>query len=58
MNRPLVSMVAPFGTRSGYGEHSRDIFHSFYKMDKFDIKIQDVRWGETPRNALHKNNLN
>ena len=27
-------------------------------LDKYDIKIQDVRWGDCPRNALDKNNKN
>lgn len=49
-------MVGPFSTRSGYGEHARDIFHSYYDMDKYDIKIIDTRWGDTPRNALKENN--
>jgi len=54
-NKLFMLMVGPFNTRSGYGEHARDMFHSFYDMDKFDIKIMDTRWGDTPRNALNKN---
>ena len=32
---------APLLSRSGYGEHARDIFYSLYDLDRFDIKIQD-----------------
>ena len=52
--RPLVLVTAPVGTRSGYGSHSRDICRSLIDMDKFDIKIWPVRWGNTPQNALNE----
>ena len=51
--RPLVLVTAPVGTRSGYGSHSRDICRSLIAMDKFDVKIWPVRWGNTPQNALN-----
>jgi glycosyltransferase involved in cell wall biosynthesis len=57
MSKQLMLMVGPFSTRSGYGEHARDIFHSYYNMDKYEIKIIDTRWGDTPRTALDKDNL-
>ena len=50
--RPLVLVTAPVATRSGYGSHSRDIVHSLIDMDKFDIKIMSVRWGNCSMNAL------
>ena len=49
-------ICAPVTSRSGYGDHSRDLVLSFMKNDKYEIKIMDVRWGETPRNALNVNN--
>ena len=51
MKRSVV-MIAPFNTRSGYGDHARSIFYSI--MDREDLNIQclDVRWGSTPRNHL------
>ena len=49
-------ITAPVSSRSGYGDHARDLVRSFMKHDKYDIKIMDVRWGECPRNALDKNN--
>jgi glycosyltransferase involved in cell wall biosynthesis len=55
MNK-LMLITAPVSSRSGYGDHARDLVNSFIKHDKYDIKILDVRWGECPRNALDKNN--
>ena len=55
-NKQLMLMVGPFSTRSGYGEHARDMFKSFYDIGKYDIKILDTRWGDTPRNALNEDN--
>ena len=34
-------------TRSGYGDHSRDLITSLIEMDMFDIKIKSVKWGNT-----------
>ena len=53
-----VLFSGPVGTRSGYGSHARDLVRSFMDSDKYEIKILDVRWGECPRNALDKDNLN
>ena len=47
-------ICAPVSSRSGYGDHARDLVHSFIKHDKYDIRIFDVPWGETPRDALDK----
>lgn len=55
MSKPLLVLSAPVASRSGYGEHARDIFASLLKMDKFDIKILSQRWGNTPMNALYDN---
>ena len=57
-NRPLVLVTAPVGTRSGYGSHSRDICRSLIDMDRFDIRIWPVRWGNTPQNALNEKDPN
>ena len=54
--KPLVLVTAPVQTRSGYGNHSRDICRALIESDKYDIKIQSVRWGNTPPNALEKDN--
>ncbi len=48
-------ICAPFSTRSGYGDHARDLFWSFYDLDRYEIKLIDVPWGNTPRNSLDMN---
>jgi glycosyltransferase involved in cell wall biosynthesis len=53
MSRPLCLVTAPVATRSGYGAHSRDICRALIKLDRYDVKIWPVRWGNTPMNALH-----
>ena len=50
--KKLMLICAPVSSRSGYGDHARDLVHSFIKHDKYDIKILDVPWGSCPRNAL------
>jgi len=55
-NKPLMLFTAPVGTRSGYGHHARDIVRTLIDMDRFDIKIMDLRWGGTPRSALKTDN--
>ena len=47
-----VLMIAPFNTRSGYGDHARSIFYSIMDREDLDIKCLDVKWGNTPRNHL------
>ena len=54
--KPLLLFTGPVATRSGYGAHSRDLVRSLIDMDKFDIKINSLRWGSTPMNALSPNN--
>jgi glycosyltransferase involved in cell wall biosynthesis len=46
----------PVETVSGYGSHARDLVLSLIKMDKFEIKIFPINWGDTPMNALDENN--
>ena len=50
--KKVMLICAPVSSRSGYGDHARDLVRAFLKIDKFNIKILDVNWGETPRNAL------
>ena len=52
--KKLMLITAPVSSRSGYGDHARDLVRAFIKLDKFNIKIFDVPWGQTPRNALDK----
>ena len=54
--KPTLVFQAPVATRSGYGDHSRDLLQSLYKLDKFEIKIISTRWGQTPMDALDYSN--
>ena len=58
MSKPLVLVTGPVATRSGYGAHSRDICRSLISMDKYNVKIFPVRWGNTPQNALNDEDPN
>ena len=58
MSKPLCLVTAPVATRSGYGAHSRDICRALIKLDRYDVKIWNVRWGNTPMNALIKDDPN
>jgi len=51
-NKPVLVYQAPVGTRSGYGERSRDLLRSLIALDKYDIKVVSTRWGNTPMNVL------
>jgi len=51
MKQTLV-ISCPASSRSGYGDHSRDIIRSLIAMDRFNIKVMDQRWGNCPRTAL------
>jgi len=53
MNKPLLVFQAPVATRSGYGDHSRDILKSLFELDKYDIKIVPTRWGNTPQDQIN-----
>ena len=52
MSKPVCLVTAPVATRSGYGAHSRDICRALIKLDKYDVKILPVRWGNCSMNAL------
>ncbi len=56
--RPLMLITGPVATRSGYGSHARDLVRSLVAMDKFDIHINSLRWGNCPMNALNEKDPN
>ena len=58
MSKPICLVTAPVATRSGYGAHSRDICRALIKLDKYDVKIWPVRWGNCSMNALHEDDPN
>ena len=51
-NKPMLLFVGPVQSRSGYGEHSRDVLRAILQMNKYDVKVVPIRWGVTPLNAL------
>lgn len=54
--KPFVVVQGPVATRSGYGNHTRDLVTSLIKSDKYDIQIVSLPWGNTPMDALEPNN--
>lgn len=54
MMKPNLVVSCPASSRSGYGNHSRDLIRSLIKMDKYRISIIDQRWGACPRTELLK----
>jgi len=52
MSKPLLVFQAPVATRSGYGDHARDLLQSLFDLDKYDVKIIPTRWGNTPQNQI------
>lgn len=52
MNKPLLLLMCPCTTMSGYGARSRDIATALINSDKYRVIIYPTRWGNTPQNAL------
>ena len=52
MTKPFIVVQGPVATRSGYGNHTRDLVTSLIKADKYDIQIISLPWGACPMNAL------
>ena len=53
MSKPILVFQAPIATRSGYGDHSRDILKSLFDLDRYDIKVVPTRWGNTPQDQIN-----
>jgi len=56
--KPLLVVSGPVSTRSGYGSHTRDLVRSLVDMDKFDIHVNSLPWGNCPMNALNEKDEN
>ena len=54
--KPSILVTAPVKTRSGYGNHARDICTALIELDKYDVHVNSVRWGATPMTALEEGN--
>ena len=55
--KKTILICAPFSSRSGYGDHARDIFESIFIKDKYNLRTIDVPWGDCPRNSLDSENI-
>ena len=53
--KKFMVICAPITSRSGYGDHARDLVRAFIDHRDYVIKIIDVPWGDCPRNALDIN---
>ena len=47
-----LAFSGPVLSRSGYGDHARDLVSMLYSMGVFDIKIFLTDWGMTPSTIL------
>jgi glycosyltransferase involved in cell wall biosynthesis len=54
--KPICIVQAPYATRSGYGDMSRDIIRHIVALDRYDIKLVSMPWGACPMNALSEAN--
>ena len=43
--KKVMLICAPVSSRSGYGDHARDLVRSFLKLDKFNIKMEEASVG-------------
>ena len=50
--KKTILFQGPVSSRSGYGDHCRDLVKSLIDMDKYRIQIVDLRWGDCPRNGI------
>ena len=53
--KPFILFQGPVRSRSGYGDHTRDLILSLVKMDRYNIKIAPTLWGACPETALDMN---
>ena len=54
-NKPFLLFQGPVRSRSGYGDHTRDLIKSLIDIDLFDIKIAATMWGTCPETELNEN---
>ena len=55
--KPFIVVQGPVATRSGYGNHTRDLVTSLINADKYEIQIISLPWGVTPMDALKSDNI-
>lgn len=55
--KPFIVIQGPVATRSGYGNHTRDLVTALIKANKYDIQIISLPWGICPTDALKEDNV-
>ena len=56
MIKPFLLFQGPVRSRSGYGDHTRDLILSLVNMNKFDVHIAATQWGDCPETGLDLSN--
>lgn len=54
MSKNLLVLQGPVATRSGYGDHTRDLAYCLINSGKYDVKIISMPWGSTSLDALEE----
>ena len=50
--KKTVLMYAPVLTRSGYGDHARDLAYSIINHEDYSLQIHPTNWGNTSWDGL------
>jgi glycosyltransferase involved in cell wall biosynthesis len=56
MHKKFIVIQGPVETRSGYGDHTRDLAYSLIESGKYEVGIISVNWGNTSFDALEDTN--
>ena len=46
--KPFIVIQGPVATRSGYGDHTRDLARALINADKYEIQLVSLPWGHCP----------
>lgn len=56
MKKPTLLYVSPIASRSGYGEHAREVAKFLLQLhETYELKFTTVGWGENPLTGLDDN---
>lgn len=56
MIKKTLVLQAPVMSRSGYGDHAKDLAYCFINHGDYDVKIVPTMWGNTSMDGLESNN--
>jgi glycosyltransferase involved in cell wall biosynthesis len=54
MYKKFIVIQGPVETRSGYGDHTRDLAYSLISSGKYEVSIISTNWGNTSFDALEE----